>query len=381
MKRTRRNILVTCGGKWVGHILQLREAAQRVDAMRGAEVFVADCQPITPAGQFADGSFQVPPIADPAYPQELIRICRNHDIGLLVPLIDIDVERLTASWELFAGEGVALVAPPTHIAKLCFDKRCFSRWAVSKGITVPQVIDHPSLDAAKYPLFAKPACGFGSIGARICRTADEARQAAEERMDLVFEEYLSGPEYSADGYVNRAGTCVICVVRIREKVVGGEAYRSHTVREPEVFHLARRTIETLAAEGHRGPINVQIIRGDNKLGVIDVNPRLGSASLLSNQATDGRLFEGILREAVGETVWGDPGDYRVGLQLWRFLGEVFYQGDQVHAVFPPVPRASKGIGVAESAVDRVSQPAGPHFHSHMKREGEKTLDVYDAERP
>jgi len=380
MKRERRNILVTCGGKWVGHILQLREVTQRIDTLRGAKVFVADCQPVTPAGQFADGSFQVPAIADAAYPQELVRICRNHDVKILVPLIDIDVQRLTASRELFVAEDVALVGPPAHIAELCFDKRCFSRWAEKRGIPVPKMIDSMALDAATYPLFAKPARGFGSIGAKICRTVDEARQAEKERADLVFEEYLSGTEYSADGYVNRAGTCTVCVVRVREKVVGGEAYRSRTVQEPEVFHVAYRTIEALAAEGHRGPINVQIIRGD-KLGVIDVNPRLGSASLLSNQATDGRLFEGMLREAVGETVWGDPTDYRVGLQLWRFLGEVFYQDDRVLGVYPQVPSVSKGTGEEESPTEKPSQPIGPHFHDHMKRKQDRTLKIHDTERP
>jgi len=380
MKRSRRNILVTCGGKWVGHILQLREAAQAVDALREAKVFVADREPITPAGQFADGNFQVPAIADPFYPQELVRICRDHDVGVLVPLMDIDVQRLTASRELFAAEGVTLIGPPFHIAELCFDKRCFSRWAVTKAIPVPKVIDEEHLETAAYPLFAKPARGFGSIGARVCRTVDEARQAVAERGDLVFEEYLSGTEYSADGYVNREGACTVCVVRVRDKVVGGEAYRSRTVSEPEVFQVARQTIETLATEGHRGPVNVQIIRGQT-LGVIDVNPRLGSASLLSNQATGGRLFEGLLREATGETVWGDPADYRVGLQLWRFLGEVFFQDGQVLGVYPPVTRMGankRSLDSTKSFPDMDSHPARPHFDNTGRLSQGKTSKLFDA---
>lgn len=364
MKQPRWNILVTCGGKWVGQILQLRQAAAQIEALRGAKLFVADRNPITPAGQFADGSFQVPAIADPAYPQELLQICRNHQVGIIVPLIDIDVQRLSFNRELFAAEGVTLIGPPPEIAKLCFDKRCFSPWAAARGIPVPKMIDKAALELAAYPLFAKPACGFGSIGARTCHTINEAQQAAEERSDLVFEEFLSGTEYSVDGYVNHAGACIVCVVRVREQVVGGEAYRSRTVQEPEVFNVARRTIDALAAAGHRGPINVQIIRGE-KLAVIDVNPRLGSATVLSNQATGGRLYEGLLREAIGETVWGEPTDYRVGLRLWRFLGDVFFQDERVLGSYPAAGPAAMVAGTAQAVPSSPSQPAPPHFRKNV----------------
>ncbi|MGQ9506172.1 MAG: ATP-grasp domain-containing protein [Thermogutta sp.] len=371
MEQPRYNILVTCGGKWVGQILQLRQAAAQIEALHGAKLFVADRNPITPAGQFADGSFPVPAIADPAYPQELLQICRNHRVGIIVPLIDIDVQRLSFHRELFAAEGVTLIGPPPEIAKLCFDKRCFSSWAAARGIPVPKMIDKADLEIAAYPLFAKPACGFGSIGARICHTLNDALRAAEQRSDLVFEEFLSGTEYSVDGYVNRAGACIVCVVRVREQVVGGEAYRSRTVQEPEVFSTARRTIDALAAVGHRGPINVQIIRGE-KLAVIDVNPRLGSATVLSNQATGGRLYESLLREALGETVSGDPTDYRVGLRLWRFLGDVFFEDEHVLGVYPAVGRAAVTARMTQTVDSSPSQPAPPHFRNYVESGQKRT---------
>lgn len=358
MGKTRENnILVTCGGKWVGHILQLRQAMDRVPEFRSGKIFVADREPITPAGAFADGSFQVPPVADPAYPAELLRLCKDFAIRLIVPLIDIDVLALAPRRETFLGEGVTIVCPPPDVAELCFDKRAFHNWAETNGIPVPAVVPLRGLQTAAYPLFAKPARGFGSIGARVCYSPEEAQRALE-KPGMLLEECLQGPEFSADAYINRAGRSIIRVIRLREKVVGGEAYRSRTVCDADVAAVTDLVLARLAELGHRGPVNVQVIKSQRP-AVIDVNPRLGSAVLLSNQATGGRIFEAILQEALGRTAAGNPDDYLEGLQLWRFLGELFFLDYQVTAVYP-APR--QRVTFPAEPVEGGSQPAGPTEH-------------------
>jgi hypothetical protein len=62
--------------------------------------------------------------------------------------------------------------------------------------------------------------------------------------------------------------------------------------------------------------------------VFDVNPRLGSASVLSNVATGGRLFAAVLQEACGGTAQSlSVDDYEEGLFLYRYFGDVFYRAD------------------------------------------------------
>ena len=328
----RPNVLVTCGGKWVGHILQLREAMQEIPEFQTGRIYVADREAVTPAGAFADGAFQVPPIADPSYPRILLELCRRHEIGVVIPIIDIDVLALAPYREHFAEIGVALITPPVHVAELCFDKLRFGEWAMRRGIPVPRVFQPTDLDQAPFPLFAKRARGFGSIGARLCHNREEARQVLADPA-MFLEEFISGTEYSVDGYINRAGHLIVRVVRIREKVVGGEAFRSCTVRNEAVAGVADRVLAALAHEGHRGPVNVQIIAGE-KTAVIDVNPRLGSAVVLSNQATGGRLLRSLLLESLGQTAQGNPDDYIADLHLWRFLGDLFYHGNEIIKTYP-----------------------------------------------
>ena len=61
------DVLVTCGGKWVGIVLQLRAAMAAVPALCGGRVLVSSSKEATPAGAFADAAFVVPLIADPCY--------------------------------------------------------------------------------------------------------------------------------------------------------------------------------------------------------------------------------------------------------------------------------------------------------------------------
>ncbi|MGB9689559.1 ATP-grasp domain-containing protein [Thermogutta sp.] len=357
------NVLVTCGGKWVGHILQLREAMREIPEFQTGRIYVADREAVTPAGAFADGTFQVPPIADSSYPHVLLELCRHHEIRVVIPLIDIDALALAPYRERFAEIGVVAIAPPVHVAELCFDKLRFAEWAKRHGIPVPRVFHPEDLDRAPFPLFAKQVRGFGSIGAGVCHNRDEARRVlADCRMFL--EEFISGVEYSVDGYVNRVGQPIVRVVRIREKVVGGEAFRSCTIRNEAVARVADQVLAALAHEGHRGPVNIQIIAGE-KTAVIDVNPRLGSAVVLSNQATGGRLFRSLLLESLGQTAQGDPDDYVAGLHLWRFLGDLFYRQGEVKKVCPePTARRSSPPEIVfQNDGDSDASPGPSQAHS------------------
>jgi carbamoylphosphate synthase large subunit len=178
------------------------------------------------------------------------------------------------------------------------------------------------------PLFCKPARGFGSIGSGLCARAKEAREILARRPDTLFEEYVQAAEISVDAYIARSGRCTVRVPRIRDKVVGGEAVQTHTVRLGPVREAAAAAIDALARRGLRGPLNVQLFASEPPR-VIEVNTRLGSASVLSNVATGGRLFASVLGEACGLTAEGNPDDYREGVSLYRFLGDVFHDGTSV----------------------------------------------------
>lgn len=333
MNRPPRNLLVTCGGKWAGIVLQLREAMARIDAFRGGRIVVASSDDLTPAGCFADSTHIVPPIRDPAYVDRLLEICRTETVRAVVPLIDLDLERLAPHLARFAALGTTVLCPPPELVDLGMDKLRFARFADTHQLAHPPTWLRAEIPAGAFPVFAKRRRGFGSIGGRICRSADEALAAEVDGSELIFQPHIAAPEVTVDCYIARSGQCIVCVPRMRDKVVAGESYKTHTIRDSVVSDLAGRTVAALAAAGLRGALNVQLFATTPPL-LLEVNTRLGSAVVLSNAAVRGRLLDALLLEAAGGTAEGDPADYAADLSLSRFLGDVIHEGARVVSVTP-----------------------------------------------
>lgn len=327
------NVLVTCGGKWVGVVVQLRKAMREVPPLQNGEVFVADREAVAPAAQWADRFFQVPGIREAGYVDSLLRICRGHGVRVLVPLIDVDLLCLTHHLDRFAAVGTRVVCPRPDLTELCFDKAQFDAFARREGIDVPQTFAPEALDRAAYPLFYKPRRGFGGVGSGVCHSPLEARRVLDADPEVMFQECLRGQEVSVDAYIASSGRCTVQVQRVRDKVVDGEVARAHTVKLPHVREAVTRTIDALARRGLRGPVTVQVF-ATPRPPVTDVNPRLGSGNVLGNVASRGRLLRALLQEACGIPARGHPDDYDEGVCLYRYLGDTFHNGTQTVEVLP-----------------------------------------------
>jgi carbamoyl-phosphate synthase large subunit len=327
------NVLLTSGGKGVGLVCQLREAMNRHPMLCKGQLLVASSEAFTPAGCFADGSVQVPLSADSNFVPRLLEECRQNSIRVLIPLSDQDLNALAPRLNQFAALGTAVICPPPALVTLCQDKMQFAQFAAANALNHPLTRMFPHLEGLCFPVFCKLRSGSGSVGAGVCASHAEAALRASASPDLLFQELVNAPEISIDAYNSRAGVCIVCVQRVRDQVVGGQAYQSHTVNVPLVGDLALRTISALAREGLRGPLNVQIFNAATPV-LVEVNPRLGSAVVLSNMACSGRLLDALLTEALGGVCTGDPFDYRVGLQLKRYLGDIFFTGSQVVSIKP-----------------------------------------------
>ncbi len=330
----KRNVLVTCGGKWVGMILQLKSSMRLVPELASGSVYVADTKPITPAGAFADSAFQVPRIDEDSYVDKLLELCESGNVRVLVPLIDVDVLRLAPHARRFQSIGTHLVAPAQKLVQLCFDKSRFDHFAGQRDIRVPASFRGQGLLTAPYPLFYKRRHGFGSIGSGIARSCEEALHAVRYDPDLIFQECFESKEISVDGFVSRTGAVLYGVQRVRDKVLGGEVFHSHTVKLESIKEAAHHVLRALSEEGFQGPANVQFFLQEPPV-LFDANPRLGSGSVLSNAATNGKLFAAVLLEACGGTAPDCSNTYEESLYLDRFFGDVFYSASS-HTITRPL---------------------------------------------
>src|SRR5262245_13774272 len=112
---TARNVLVTCGGTAVGTVLQLKQALRDVPPLRDGRVFVADRAALTPASYFADATFTVPSVDHPSYVPELLDLCRQQAVRVLLPIMYIQLDRLAPHIQQFADQGTTVVCPPPKL--------------------------------------------------------------------------------------------------------------------------------------------------------------------------------------------------------------------------------------------------------------------------
>ena len=155
-----------------------------------------------------------------------------------------------------------------------------------------------------------------------------ARDPTDLPTDLnryLIQEVIEAPEFSVDAYICHDGSISIRVPRSRDKIVGGEAYRSTVGAPAEVLDVSDKLLTKMSEVGFRGAVNVQLFATPRPL-VIEVNARLGSASVLSNRAVEGGLYKALLNNFLGKSTPRNRDHFIHGLQLYRFLGDMFFDG-------------------------------------------------------
>ncbi|HUA12002.1 MAG TPA: ATP-grasp domain-containing protein [Solirubrobacteraceae bacterium] len=282
---------------------------------------VADPEPLAPARYAAHVRCTVPAMVDAAYVPALAEIVRRHDVGLVLPLTDLDIEILARARE--AGELPALV-PSSEVARATYDKYEAHLLLERHGLpTAPAILPGDDLDAFAYPAMVKPRRGSGARSIHRARDAGDARFLAgyiEE--DVMVERAMNGPELSIDCLGDRDGRCLNAIPRTMLESRGGESIKGAVVDDRELVELGREVMEALAV---RGPATIQVFRDpDVGIAITDVNTRFGGAFPAPIYAAHpGRSYpELIVRMAAGESVEPHVGEFDSGMTFTRYFWQL-----------------------------------------------------------
>src|ERR1051325_3259632 len=104
-------VLFTCSGMRVDAVTAFQQA--------GATTIAADADPLAPTLHHADERVLVPRVDDPAYIPALAEIVRDRDVGLVIPVTDIDSVQLAQRRDEL---GAPLLLPDTDIVVKTADK-------------------------------------------------------------------------------------------------------------------------------------------------------------------------------------------------------------------------------------------------------------------
>lgn len=287
------NILITSAGQRVALVRGFQETLKRF--FPEAKVYTTDMNPrLAPAAYVSDGCFEVLRVTDPNYIQQILKLCKDNEIGMIIPTIDIELLVLAENKKLFDDNNIFVSVSSLHFISVCRDKRNTGEFFEKHGIRVPKPIDkkHPT-----FPLFAKPYDGSLSTNLHYIKNAEELTTEILEDPKLLFMEYIDKEvykEYTVDMYYGKDNKVKCIVPRERIKIRAGEINKGLTEKEPLTQYLYDR-LGTI--EGCVGCICIQVFLNPQTCDVvgIEINPRFGGG-YPQTYAAGGDYAEYLIRE-------------------------------------------------------------------------------------
>lgn len=288
------NVLLTCAGRRNYLVRYFQEALQG----RG-RVFAADASAQATALYEADQAFLVPPVNESDYIETLLEVCRRNEVGMLVPLNDLELPALASRRSDFLAVGTQAIVSSPDVVDICFDKQRTIEFLNSVGLKAPKSCDSlEDTGAMSYPLVVKPRWGSASIGIQYASDYEELQVACEltrkrllesaiagatadiER-GILIQEKLPGPEYGLDVVNDLNGNHVCVFVKRKLAMRAGETDRAVTVESRELEDIGATIGRGLR---HIGNLDCDVLASKDGFTVLEMNPRFGGGYPFSHEA-------------------------------------------------------------------------------------------------
>ena len=306
------------------------------------------------AGRFlVDEFFQVPAPEDPNYINELLRICREKSVAIVLPQTTREVARLSQCKNLLERDGVRVMVSDSSAIEIANNKWALLEKFKELGLPHPDAQLSHSEDELlsfvrdfgypKRPVVVKPLVSNGMRGVRILRSEpwDVCRFLAEKPTGveipleellrilrrgpdwpkLVVMEYLPGPEYTVDAFIGKKLS--IALPRLRESVRSGITFRSRSESREDISNYtlqAAKNIGLSYAFGFQFKLDEQGIPK-----VLESNPRIQGTMVASVFSGANLIWYGV-KELLEEPVEQNGQKYHSAC-FYRFWGGLGVAGE------------------------------------------------------
>ncbi len=308
------NILILSAGRRVELVERFKRARQKLNVE--GNIVAVDISETAPAIHFADRYHIIPRICDPQYIPELIKVCQQENIHLIVPTIDTELLPLSQNRERIESETKAKVLLSNDEAvQVCRNKTETQKFFEKHGFGVPHTLSQAELDEGRYdfPLFIKPKDGSSSINTFKINNEEELRFFIRYVSGPVVQTFMSGEEYSVDVFCDFESQPITIVPRRRLAVRGGEISKGRIEKDRDIIEDVKRLLSVLKPIGH---ITVQCMKTKEGIQYIEINPRFGGGAPMSIDAGADSCAN-LYRLLQGETLSYHE-DYKDGATFVRF---------------------------------------------------------------
>lgn len=229
---------------------------------------------------FVDYFCQAPRAADANYEDALQTIVRQHQIDLIIPMSEAELQFLACQEYIEIG-GAKLLMANHRAIEIGADKLKTAQFLTSIGLPAPWTDLAENFDSTKHlPCIFKPRRGAGSKAVFRCDTAKEVMFYQEHHVNAIIQELLLPADQEVTCGVFRTIDGKTAVLQLLRTLTGGFTGWAQVINHSDVLFQCSKLASALNL---RGSINVQLRITANGAKIFEINPRFSSTVLMRHQ--------------------------------------------------------------------------------------------------
>jgi len=312
---------------------------------------VADADENAVGHHLVDDFVQVPRGNDPAFSEAILKICKEKQIRIVLPLVTRELFSLSREKERFEANGISILISSAKSIEIANNKSMCYNFLKQQGIAVPDfhVVHTPEefihaayeLGHPRKTFCFKPSVSNGSRGFRVVSDSlDESEQLFNQKPynvhityahalkilssktfpELLVSEYLPGDEFSVDCLADQ-GKPLLIVPRLRIRTINGISVQGEFVNDAEIIGYCKRIIE---ATGLHGNIGIQVkYSSAGKPLLVEINPRV-QGTIVAALGAGVNLPLLAVKQELGLPIHPNEMEVKWGTRFSRYWTEVFY---------------------------------------------------------
>ncbi|MBN1795541.1 MAG: ATP-grasp domain-containing protein [Sedimentisphaerales bacterium] len=243
------------------------------------EIWGGDGSRYAPAFAYCDKRIILPKVNEPSYIDHLIQLCQKNKIDMIVPLIDPELKVLAAQRDRFFDADIMVVVSPLQTVQIAFDKYLTYQFGKENDIPVPYTVitveeanELLAKGIIKWPLVVKPRQGSASKNITCCHNEKQLENAFQSCPMPMIQEWMQGKEYGYDIFGDRDYRVISVYCKLKLAMRAGETDKAVSKNDKQLIALGVKIAENLQIFG---PIDVDVMVGENGPKLLEINPRFG----------------------------------------------------------------------------------------------------------
>ena len=251
-------------------------------------VWGADNSRYAPAFAYCDHRVLIPEITHADYLDHLLELCRVNRIEVVIPLIDPELEILSAFQDEFARHEILLLLSPRDTIETASDKYRTWQFARQHGIAMPKTfmalpdaLAQIAAGTVAWPLLVKPRRGSASMNLMYCADPVQLEGAFQACPSPIIQEVIKGAEYGYDLFADLQSRPISVYCKRKLAMRAGETDKAVTTDNPAMIEFGKTLLEQFKLIG---PADVAVVVDQDGPKLLEINPRFGGGYPCSHLA-------------------------------------------------------------------------------------------------